>query len=183
MTFKALAIAAAMMAMLAGGSAVAETPLPISAPPAADVATPEAILAATYAVISGPAGQARDWTRMRGLFTPGGMLMVARTAPTGVATRVLTIEDYIAASSKTMESTGFFEHGVVGHLWRYDHIATVTSPYESRHAPGEAPFARGINVFQLMFDGTRWWVVSIYWEGESPAAPLPPDAEAALRAK
>jgi hypothetical protein len=49
----------------------------------------------------------------------------------------------------------------------------VWSTYESRHAKSEKPFARGINSFQLLFDGTRWWVVTIYWEGEEAAHPLP----------
>ena len=35
------------------------------------------------------------------------------------------------------------------------------------------PFARGINSFQLLNDGTRWWVVSIYWLGESADHPIP----------
>ena len=183
-----LGLALAALALPAAAQAPASppvaAPLPVSVPPAADVATPEAAVQAIYAVISGPAGQPRDWARMRGLLVPGGMLMATGSPKTGgVRTRVLTVEDYIAASSKTMETTGFYEHGVAGHIWRYAHIATVTSPYESRHAPGEAPFARGINVFELMFDGTRWWVASIYWEGETPGFPLPPEAEAQLKAK
>jgi hypothetical protein len=35
------------------------------------------------------------------------------------------------------------------------------------------PFARGINSFQLFFDGTRWWILTIYWQEETPEHPLP----------
>ena len=35
----------------------------------ADVASIDAIMRAVYEVISGPAGQKRDWNRMRSLFT------------------------------------------------------------------------------------------------------------------
>ena len=35
------------------------------------------------------------------------------------------------------------------------------------------PFMRGINSIQLYNDGTRWWVVSVYWEAEGPDNPLP----------
>lgn len=178
----ALALAAAIAA-----PAAAQTVAPpaVSTPPPAAVATPEAILAATYAVISGPAGQPRDWARLRGLFVPGGMLEAAGKAKDSneIHARMLTVDEYAANAAKLMAATGFYEHGAIGHVWRYANIASVTSPYESRHAPGEAPFARGINVFQLMNDGTRWWVVSIFWEGETPASPLPPEAEAALKAK
>ena len=47
------------------------------------------------------------------------------------------------------------------------------SSYESRRAPGEAPFARGINSMQLLKDGDRWWIVTIYWDSERPDNPLP----------
>src|SRR5271155_4746170 len=53
------------------------TPAPPAAKPA-DVASPDAILAAVYEVISGPAGQLRDWDRFRSLYLPG-----ARLIPTG----------------------------------------------------------------------------------------------------
>ena len=50
----------------------------------------------------------------------------------------------------------------------------VFSTYESRRAAtDEAPFARGINSIQLFDDGTRWWIISVYWQGETPTIPLP----------
>ena len=41
---------------------------PSTGPRASDTTSPDAIIAALYDVISGPAGQARDWDRFRGLF-------------------------------------------------------------------------------------------------------------------
>ena len=58
-------------------AAMQATTTPPAAKPA-DVASPDAILAAVYEVISGPAGQARDWDRFRSLYLPG-----ARLVPTG----------------------------------------------------------------------------------------------------
>ena len=49
-----------------------------AAPPPArpeDVKSMDAIMAAVYDVISGPAGQKRDWDRMRSLFAPGAGLL------------------------------------------------------------------------------------------------------------
>jgi len=57
---------------------------------------------------------------------------------------------------------------------RYGNIMQIFSTYESRHDAKDAqPFARGINSFQLFYDGTRWWVVTIYWLEETPDNPLP----------
>lgn len=149
-----------------------------------DVASPEAIVQAVYYVISGPLGAPRDWSRLRSLMAPGAIFVVTGVGANGaVKTRLLSVEDYIAASSKALASMAFYEHGAMGPIWRYAHTATVSSPYESRHAPGETPFQRGINTFQLAYDGTRWQIISIAWEGETPAFPLPPEAAALLQAK
>jgi hypothetical protein len=32
---------------------------------------------------------------------------------------------------------------------------------------------RGINSFQLFNDGKRWWILSVYWQHESPKDQLP----------
>lgn len=57
----------------------------------------------------------------------------------------------------------------------FGHIAHVFSTYESRRAVDDPkPFARGINSFQLINDGKRWWVITILWEGERPDNPIPP---------
>jgi hypothetical protein len=68
---------------------------------------------------------------------------------------------------------GFFEKPIVNRIQTYGNIAQVFSSYESRHAAGDAPFARGINSIQLLNDGRRWWVVSILWDSERPDNPPP----------
>jgi hypothetical protein len=174
-------LAAAATATSAAQAPVAPLPQEASPEPG-DVASPEAVVQAVYSVISGPMGAARDWPRLRSLMAPGAIFVVTGTGTDGIIkTRFFSVEDYIAASSKTLSSMAFYEHGVVSQLWRYAHIATVVSPYESRHAPADAPFQRGINTFQLANDGMRWRIISISWEGETPAFPLPPDAAALLR--
>ncbi|HKP72195.1 MAG TPA: hypothetical protein VJT82_04610 [Pyrinomonadaceae bacterium] len=139
-----------------------------------DVSSLDAILAAVYDVISGPKGKARDWDRFRSLFVPG-----ARLIPTGkrqagdVASRVLTVEEFIAASGKFMEDEGFVERGVANHVDTYANIAQVFSVYEGRRAGDTKPFVRGINSFQFMNDGKRWWVVTIFWQAEDAEHPVP----------
>lgn len=185
-----------MLILILGTAAQAQTPAAAPSPApsavvpevkaaaAADVASPEAIVQAVYSVISGPKGQVRDWPRFRSLMAPGAILAVTGTPKSGaLRTRVLTVEDFIGGSSKALQEEAFYEHGVMGATWRYAHIATVASPYESRRAPGEAPFQRGINTFQLSSDGTRWWIISIAWEAETPAFPLPAKDDALLKAK
>ena len=171
------------MLVLLAAVAAAQAPTaplpPTASPQPADVASPEAIIQAVYSVISGPVGAPRDWPRLRSLMAPGAIFAVTRDGT--LKTRVLSVEDYISASSKALATAAFYEHGVVGQIWRYAHIATVVSPYESRHAPAEAPFQRGINSFQLASDGMQWRIISISWEGETPAFPLPAESALQLR--
>lgn len=144
------------------------------APPArpADVASPRALVAATYDVISGPAGP-RDWDRFRSLFLPGARMTVVGAR--GV--RTLGIEDYVKNSGALMLKEGFIERGVRSRLDQWSHTATIQSLYESRHAAGDAqPFARGINTFVMVEAEGRWWVASLSWQGETPATPIPADA-------
>jgi hypothetical protein len=48
------------------------------------------------------------------------------------------------------------------------------STYESRgRAEDPTPFARGINSIQLLNDGQRWWIVTVFWDSERANNPIP----------
>jgi hypothetical protein len=131
-----------------------------------DVDTIEHILAATYDVISGPAGP-RNWDRFRTLFYPGARMIPTLKDPKGaIVARVSTPDEYATRAGEYFSKNGFFENSIANRIETWDHIAHVFSTYESRHAKDEKPFTRGINSFQLFNDGTRWWIMTIYWEGQ-----------------
>jgi hypothetical protein len=141
-----------------------------------DVRSVDAIVAAVYDVISGPAGKKRDWDRMRSLFVPGARLIPTNPLQSGggYATRVLSVDDYISRAEPFFEKEGFYEKEVARRAEMFGQIAHIFSTYESRHAPGDVkPFQRGINSMQLMNDGSRWWIVTIFWQGEDDKNPLP----------
>jgi hypothetical protein len=161
-------------------SATQPTPAKVAAPAtpaarAADVASPDAILAATYDVISGPKGKARDWDRFRSLFLPGARLIPTsrNEAGGGFSAHPSTPEEYAARATPFFEKEGFFEKESARRMERYGNIVQAFSTYESRHDAAGEPFARGINSFQLFFDGTRWWVVTIFWQAETADTPIP----------
>ena len=139
-----------------------------------DVASIDSIMAAVYDVISGPADAKRDWERMRSLFIPGARLIPTNPQPSGgYATRVLSVDDYISRVEPFFQKEAFYEKEVARRTEMFGQIAHVFSTYESRHSPEAKPFQRGINSFQLMNDGSRWWVVTIFWQGEDAKNPLP----------
>ena len=94
----------------------------------ADVASPDAILAALYDVISGPAGQERDWNRFRSLFAPGARLIPTRVRPDGGAdARVLTPDDYATAAGPGLTRNGFFEREIHRSTESYGNVMHVFS--------------------------------------------------------
>lgn len=141
-----------------------------------DVSTIDGIMRAVYESISGPAGQPRDWARFRSLMAPN-----ARLIPTGVSRatgeavmRSWTTEEYIQLNAAALEQNGFFERELGRKMERFGNIVHLMSAYDSRFkADDPEPFQRGVNSFQLWFDGKRWWVVTIFWQAESPSSPIP----------
>ena len=142
----------------------------------ADVASIDAIMKAVYEVISGDAGVKRDWDRFRTLFyRDARMIPTGKNPQTGVhGARVMTPEDYVTRSGPYLEQNGFHEREIARKVDQFGNIAQVFSSYESFHKKDDkTPFMRGINSFQLLNDGKRWWVVTIYWQQESPDTPIP----------
>ncbi|MGH7563864.1 MAG: hypothetical protein ACREK5_05525 [Gemmatimonadota bacterium] len=159
--------------------AVAQEASPVTpASPTADptdVESIDAIIAALYEVISGPAGD-RDWDRFRSLFTPKAILVPMVPTPDGTTpVRALSADDYVARVGPYFGENAFYEVESGRSLDRYGNIANAMSAYESRRAPDEEPFARGINTITLVTDGVRWYVASIAWDQEREGNPFPPE--------
>ena len=139
-----------------------------------DVASMDAIIAALYDVISGPAGEKRDWDRFRSLMAPQARLIPTGRGQNGVGYRMLTPDEYVTQAGATLEQRGFFEVEAARTTEEFGQIAHAFSTYESRwKLDDEEPFDRGINSIQLLNDGSRWWVMNIFWAAESSGLTLP----------
>jgi hypothetical protein len=168
-----LASAVLLSALVLAGHPAAAQESPAAR--AQDVESIDAIIAALYDVISGPAGQARDWPRFHSLFVPGARLIPTFVRENEVRHRVITPEEYAASSGPVLEERGFFEREIGRTTERFGNVAHVFSAYDSKRTPDDAePFARGINSIQLLHDGTRWWVVTVFWDSERADNPIPP---------
>jgi hypothetical protein len=137
-----------------------------------DIAVRRAV-ADVYAVISGPAGQKRDFARMKSLFTPDARLYAvgARGLQGG------SLDDYIARNGPGLEKVGFTEREMTSQVQIYGNVAQVWSSYAGTSTDGSVN-VHGINSIQLarQTDG-RWLVHSILWQAATPQLPLPPHME------
>ena len=156
-------------------AAAAIAKLEASVPPAkaADVHSIDAIMTAIYNVISGPAGT-RDWNRFRSIMLPNARLTSSIVDEHGKhAVQQWNVEEFIAETQSVFATQPFYEEGLVNRVERFGNMAQVFTSYASRSEPAGQPFQRGINSMQLMYDGKRWWVVSILWDIERPGNALP----------
>jgi hypothetical protein len=145
-------------------------PAPRPAASAADLAGIDRTVRAVYDIISGPAGQKRDFAKMRSLFTPNALLRVI--GPKGV--RGGSLDDYIARSGPLLERDGFTERELGRRTEVFGNLASVWSAYDGRTANGSF-HERGINSIQLVRVAGKWLVASILWAEENAATPLPVD--------
>lgn len=171
----ALALAPVVGMQQLEGQAPSPTGGTVPTPTPADVETIDGIITALYAAISGPAGQERDWDRMRSLMVPEARLIPTRPAGAdgspGTAT-VRPVEGYISAATGLM-TNGFFEVEIGRVTERFENIAHVFSTYESRRTEDGPLIQKGINSIQLMWDGQRWWIFNIFWRGVPPNFEIP----------
>ena len=138
-----------------------------------DVSTIEGIVTASYETISGGVGVARQWGRDRTLFDPNSRSVAIHVdAKTGaIRTESMTEQDFADRSDASLVKDGFTEREIKHVIKRYGNVATVLSSYEGSTA-GKT-LERGVNIFQLYFDGKRWWILSMVWDEERPDNPIP----------
>jgi hypothetical protein len=149
---------------------------------ASDVDSVDHLVAALYNVISGPAGQPRDWDRFRSLFVPDGRLGAIRAdaaATTDQPARKSDIvfrtpEGYAERNDPYFKTHGFFERSIANRVEEFGNLVHVWSTYESRHAADDAkPFTRGVNAIQIVHAQGRYWLASVLWDDERPGLTLP----------
>jgi hypothetical protein len=148
----------------------------------ADVDTIEHLMASLYDVISGPAGQPRDWARFRSLFLPDARMGVIRPDVPATADKparlgdavLFTPDTYVERDDPVFKTMSFFERTVANRIETFGNLTSVWSTYESRHAPSDAqPFARGINSLQIIHAQGRYWIANIIWDDERQGLALP----------
>ncbi len=131
---------------------------------ASDVSSLDGILNALYEVLSGPAGQPRDWERYRSLFIEDARaIVVVAVVGEKPHARQLTVEDYIRRVEPIFAVENFWERETSRQTEIVGRVAHVLSKYESLRDPKGPAFEHGANSMQLFYDDSRWWVVSVMW--------------------
>jgi hypothetical protein len=168
-----IAVSFALMFALVAAAAQAQPAQGTSGP--AEAACPpsttlEELTKALDDAISGP--RDKDRACLRNLLLPGARLTPIRKQAEGFAPRILTLDDWINAV-RGQGGAPFYEKQVKVKSETYGHFAHLWSTYEIRSTPDSKPDVIGVNSVQAVFDGLRWRVLSILWESNATAGPVP----------
>jgi len=139
-----------------------------------DVSTIDGIVKAYYEVVSGPAGQPRQWDRDHTLYTPEMRFVVFNEGKDGgVSAKSMTHQEFADTTDAELGGRAFYEREVHRIAHRFGHVAHVFSTAEQRTAPGGPAIGHSIDSLELFWDGHRWWIANAnIWPGERPGRPL-----------
>ena len=120
-------------------------------------------------------GKKKDWTLFKFLFHSDGKLITSgKNNESEFQIRYMKPDDYVKNSGSWIVKNGFIQKEVHRTVDAFGNMAHVFSTFEAYHdAKDEEPFMRGINSIQLLYDGTRWWIVNIFWDNENRRNPIP----------
>jgi len=152
----------------------AHVPIPRIAPRPQDVATMDGIISAFYDVVSGPAGQPRQWSRDSTLYVPGVLFISTDVGKDGKPYhQIMSHQQFVDKYNASVVSQGFYEQEIHRVTTRYGTIAHVMSTYVMRRTANGPLIGRGVNSLELFYDKGRWWIVCDLWDEERPGNPLP----------
>ncbi len=122
-------------------------------------------------IISGERGKKRNWESFRQLFTPNAQISVLNHDSLGNGVlRTYSLEEFVRIGMKYYEGDGFIEYELNKTINEYNGIAHVFQAYYAKELNIEE---KGINSFQLIFDGKRWWITSLLWVSDRNGIKLP----------
>ena len=164
-----IAVSLALMAALLAASAYAQpSPAAAACPPST---TLDELTKVLDDAVSGP--RDKDRACLRALMLPEARLTPVRKQGDSFAPRILTVDDWINAVRGQGGGAPFFEKQVKVNSESYGHFAHLWSTYEIRPTPDGKADVIGINRVQAIYDGTHWRVLSVLWEADTTAGPVP----------
>ncbi len=155
----------------------ASADLPIGPVNVQDVSTIEGIITASYEALSGPPGKRRDWARYRSLCDPDVRLVSASGDSKTGKTKIIrwNLQKYIHDVDGYLVGTGFEDKKLACVPKLYGNVATVLCGFEGREQ--SKLVERGVAIYQIYNDGSRWWITSVIWDREHPGNPIPSELQ------
>lgn len=81
--------------------------------------------------------------------------------------------EYHKLADPSLSKNGFDEREIARRVEKFGSIYHVWSTYESRNTADGPVTERGINSIELFNDGTRFWILAWFYDGERKDNPIP----------
>ncbi len=138
-----------------------------------DAKTIDALMKASYEIVSGEKGTKRQWERDNYLHHPNAVYSFTQKQ-NGVAKQVtMSLKDFHKETDDMIMETAFYENEINREVRIFGNIAHVWSTYETRLDKNGPVARRGINSVQLIFENNRWYIISWTFSGENEANKIP----------
>jgi len=141
-----------------------------------NVSTLDGIIKAYYDVVTVKKSEKPSYERDSLLHWPGAMVGSAGVGKNGKTVfHSMSLKRFHELSDPGLERDGFYEKEISRKAEHFGSIYHVWSTYESRNEPGGPIIERGINSIELYNDGTRFWILAWFFDGERKDNPIRPE--------
>lgn len=139
-----------------------------------NVSTLDGIMKAYYDVVTVKKGEKPVYQRDSSLHIPDSLCGMVRTKKDGSKVfDYMTLKEFHKRSDEFLTQEGFVEKEIGRKVEQFGNIYHVWSTYESRNTTDGPVIERGINSIEMYNDGTRFWLIAWYYDGESKTNPIP----------
>ena len=130
-----------------------------------DVITIDALIKASYEVVSGEKGAKRQWDRDNNLHHPKAIYSYFDKEKQKQVT--MTLQEFHKETDEMVFGTAFYESEINREVRIFGTIAHVWSTYETKLEKEGEVARRGINSIQLIYENNRWYIISWIFCGET----------------
>jgi len=121
---------------------------------------------------SGEKGKARNWNALRNLFLPTATFTILNTGDTlRPPTETVSLDDFIELLHDNYYEEGRLEYETGKPVDEFNGIANGFQSFYGKDSENKE--ARGINSYQLVYFGKRWWTANLLWTLETDKVKIP----------
>jgi len=138
-----------------------------------NVSTLDGIMKAYYDVVTVKKGEKVSYERDSLLHIADAHVGSAGLSKEGkIKFNYMTLKEYHRLSDASLSRDGFDEREISRKVEKFGSIYHIFSTYESRNVAGGPIIERGINSIELFNDGTRFWILAWFFDGERKDNPI-----------
>lgn len=138
-----------------------------------DVSSINGLIKAFYEVVSGEAGEKRQWERDEFIHNPKAIYTYLSNESGDLKQVTLSLKDFHKETENMVLETAFYENEINREVKIFGNIAHVWSTYETRLEKNGKVERRGINSIQLFYSNEKWEIISLTFDRETQNNKIP----------